>query len=232
MRTVAAFAVVLLIAGTAQGAVITYEHAFALEEEWFSAPETQSGHIGFALPYDLWTIPAFDFSLGLPEVLLIDIEGTVTISGRLHDLGGVPIVNVWAIASTLNLVDGSLMAIGGAFASCTAAPCDFSETTPFSNFDWVLPSPNNSGWEVPWWSVDQLPEITVPIAFYGGDTFATLRDLDGNYIAAPVTFRTNLTGVARATYIYAPYTVPEPTTLLLLGSGLLGAEWKRRRRHG
>ena len=26
--------------------------------------------------------------------------------------------------------------------------------------------------------------------------------------------------------------VPEPTTLLLLGSGLIGAEWKRRQRHG
>ena len=73
----------------------------------------------------------------------------------------------------------------------------------------------------------EFAAFTVPIPYWSTDTFFVLQDDDG-IVALPITVRTSLNGVARASYIYAP--VPEPSTLLFLGGGLLGAGWKRKRR--
>jgi hypothetical protein len=50
-------------------------------------------------------------------------------------------------------------------------------------------------------------------------------------IGISATFDILISGTATATYFYTPAAaIPEPATLLLLGSGLIASEWKRRRR--
>lgn len=213
---------------------VTYEHLFELDDA-LTMPENPSLwsiYNPVPTPFDTWTIPSFDPSLGIPEVLLIDIEATVTLSGRIDDLAGQPEVRLSAIISTLSLLTaGGPNAFGGGGVRCTEAPCDFSLPGWYSDSTWVLPSSNNIGWEVPWWDVNGYPDtvLTLPLLPWSPDTFFRLYDPNGELMAAPITLRTEVSGIARATYLYEPTAVPEPTTFLLIGSGLLGAEWKRRR---
>ena len=211
---------------TVQCRYVTYEHAFNLDAEEFNP---SGSHDPLPTPYDLWAIPPFDSSLGIPEVLLIDIEGAVTINGRIDDLAGAREVSVFAIATILGLRDRASNVILDGYKVCTAAPCEFSfGPSSFGDFTYVLPTPY--GWESPWWDADPGLAVTLPIPYWSfGDTYFALEGEVG-HAAAPITLRTGLSGVARATYIYEVTELPEPSTLLLLGGGLLGAAWTRRRR--
>ena len=133
------------------------------------------------------SIPAFDFSLGIPEVLIVEVvEGTVAISGQIHDLGGAPVVHLFVLGSIVDLIGDSVSigAVAG-FKSCTE-PCDFLFEAPY-------PAPVAYLFPI---TSSVLP-LTVPFAF-GTDTFAT------NELSATATIRTSLSGVARATYVYEP----------------------------
>ena len=196
-------------------ATITYEHAFATSEEtiYGGVPgEFSRDRFYLNQPSGIWTIPSFDFSLGVPEVLLIEAEGTLTLSGRIHDLGGAPSIDLFAVGSVGPLLPDGIAMIGavGGYQFCTDR-CDFFFEAPYFEDAFLFPV-----------TPSDLP-VTVHLG-YMADTFATYE------MSAAVIFRTSISGVARATYVYEPAVVPEPTTLLLLGSGLIGAEWKRRRR--
>jgi hypothetical protein len=210
---------------------VTYEHAFNFDSEEFFPSVS---YIDFFLPYDLWSFPPFDFSLGIPEELRIDIEGTMTLSGRIHDLVGEPEVAVIAAVSTSSLYDPRALGdVLQGFEVCTAAPCEFSfgpsSLGPPASF---YPSAGGSFGVFPW---DSDPGasllLRVPFWKYGeiGQNFIAFYGYEGP-VSVPLTLRGSISGVARATYIYE-VELPEPSTLLLLGSGLIGAEWKRRRRH-
>lgn len=68
-----------------------------------------------------------------------------------------------------------------------------------------------------------------PLGTYMVGVHADSRAVYDATIAA--SFDITINGPATLTYYYTPAAaIPEPTTLLLLGSGLIGAEWKRRRR--
>lgn len=203
---------------------VTYEHAFDLEAEEFEP-------IYLPTPYDLWSIPPFDVSLGIPEALVMDIEGTVTVSGRIHDLAGATEVDLFAVASLSSLYDprASRHILAG-FKVCTAAPCEVSfGPSPFRDIAIFNPSFSGSFGEFPWDSDPGDPLILrVPHWSFENSYFALQGD--EGYVAAPITLRTSVSGIARATYIYEATELPEPSTLLLLGGGLLGAAWTRRRR--
>lgn len=206
---------------------VTYEDFITAEDERF-IPSQDDLYNGLPTPFGVWTVPAFDFSLGVPEVLLIDVAADVLYTARLHSLNGATEVNFSAILSTLNLADGSgPNVIGGGFASCTTAPCDFSFSGFVSDSTFVLPLPDKSGWQTPWWS-DPDP-LAMPIPFWSPDTFFRFTDANGQLISAPITIRAEVSGTAHATYLYEPFAVPEPTTVVLVGSGIAAAVARRRK---
>jgi hypothetical protein len=199
---------------------LTYEQAFsASDEQHFpgfddpSLPGFRDRHY-LSGPYELWTIPPFDFSLGTPEVVLIDVEGVITIAGRVEDLGNEPSANLFAIASVYSVLgDRNLIGAGGGGTSCTE-PCDFFFESHHGDSGFLYPI------------TPSMPPLQAVFAF-SPDTFVTYE------IAATTTIRHSFSGIARATYLYEPFAeqVPEPTTITLLGTGLATTFLKFRRRN-
>ena len=225
MKQCVAVVVLVLTAITSlDAATITYEHPFSEE----SGDSTDSDGLGdpgdstlvrhyLGGPADLWTVPLFDFSLGVPEVLLIEIEGTATISGEFHDLRGLESVNPVAyfavIAAPTSFDEDPFVWFTSTYVEPCTEPCDFSVSTDMASSGYLYPI-----------TPDTAP-VMVQLGLYGADNFVYYE------VAASATIRNSINGVARATYFYEPFAepIPEPTTLVLLGIGLMGAEWKRRR---
>ena len=155
----------------------------------------------------------------------------VTVSGRIHDLAGATEVTLFAVASLSSLYDPHasachprrLRGLHGGAGEFSFGPSSFGDIAIF------FPSFSGSFPVFPWDSDPGDPLILRVPPWNFVDTFFGLQG-DGGHVAAPITLRTSLSGVARATYIYEVTELPEPSTLLLLGGGLLGAAWKRRRR--
>lgn len=209
----------------AEAATITYAQRFFLTTRDFlpDDPSAPDG-LGASLRIDhlltdfsplLWTVPAFDPSLGTVESLTLELRGQASIKGRI------PFGELFAYFNLVDPLRGELLGDAGAIKTC-AGPCAFSA---FSQLDWRETIAYSQGDPVLTWAIGQ-----------SADRFALFES------AAWGDVKTATVGTVRAIYTYTPAApspdsapaalhAPEPASLLLCASGLIAlATCARRRR--
>lgn len=186
-------AVLLALASPLSAATITFGHPFTLagHNEFQGSPGNGGIELqhGFGHLRTEWDVPAFDFALGTPLVLMLDLAANPSIT------------------FTLNPPDAS-MSQGPFLFLINPVSGARSDATGYSAHIFLV------GTEPFHWIIETH-----------ADSHALFD------IGASATFDILITGTAVATYLYEPIVteVPEPFSIMLLGSGLATGYYHRLR---
>jgi hypothetical protein len=207
MKTVAALILVALslaVPSSAGAATIAFEQPFSLSKNYEFEAFPGSAGILDRHYFDVstgWAVPVFDPALGTVEALFLELNGLFSINGELEP-------DVEALVVTLFIDPRTLFPVAFGSPQPCGRPC-------FTN---ILVDEE--------WQFTYL-QSNPPFHFPIGTHFDSHLFYD---VSAAGSFHVEFTGVARATYLYEPQVMPEPTSLLLVGSGAAALLTRAHRR--